>query len=102
MKGIDELHTKYADRGLVAASIIVQNKAAEAATPADGVIWQTGLQLSLPVWVDTTGAFFSTYDPKSILPMAYIIDREGTVKWVKAGSSPEKVKEMETVIEGLL
>lgn len=43
--------------------------------------------LNFTVLADTTGAFNDVWNPDLVLPMVYIIDSEGIVRWSEAGGA---------------
>lgn len=36
---------------------------------------------------DVDGEFYPLWDPEGVLPVAYIVDRDGVVAWAEAGGS---------------
>lgn len=36
---------------------------------------------------DIDGEFYPIWDPEGVLPVAYILDRDGVVAWAEAGGS---------------
>jgi hypothetical protein len=43
--------------------------------------------LTFPVLADVDGEFYPLWDPDGVLPVAYIVDRDGVVAWAEAGGS---------------
>jgi peroxiredoxin len=69
--------------------------------PEDAALWAEGLGLTFPVFADTTGPFFETWDPAGILPMSFIIDPDGAIHWTEAGG-PGALEEIEAELTALL
>jgi hypothetical protein len=82
-------------------SVVVHDTFGDTATEVSAGQWAQQLELSFPVFADTTGAFFAEWDPEGVLPVAYIIDRDGIVVWTQAGGSSE-LEAIESQVSALL
>ncbi len=87
MQGLEGLYQDKADDGFEVISVVVQDARGGTARVADAELWASGLELTYTVVADVDGEVFQTWDPRSVLPMAYIIDQEGVVTWAEAGGS---------------
>jgi len=67
--------------------VVAQDQYGDPAQPEDAALWKDGLDLTFPVLADTDGSFYAEWDPRNVLPMAYIIDQDGVVAWKEAGGS---------------
>lgn len=68
---------------------------------SDAELWADSLGLSFPVVADADGTFFPLWDPQGVLPMAYIIDQDGVVRWSEAGGAGG-LEEMEQEVLALM
>lgn len=82
-------------------SVVVQNGSGGPPTTSDAALWAEQMELTFPVLSDPTGSFYATWDPDGVLPVAYIIDREGVVAWGEAGGAGG-LEEIEAQIKALL
>ena len=80
-------YQQYGEQGFTPISVVVQGGQGEPAVPADAQSWATALGLTFPVLADPVGDFYSTWDPDEVLPVAYIIDKNGVVLWGEAGGA---------------
>jgi hypothetical protein len=71
----------------VPISVVIQDAVGDTPVPEDAELWASELGLTYPVLADVDGEFFVVWDPKVVLPMAYIIDADGVVAWAEAGGS---------------
>ena len=101
MQGLDALYQSRRDEGLIVMSVVVHDTYGDTATQTSALLWATQLDLSFPVVADTTGEFFTTWDPDGVLPLAYVIDRDGVVRWTQAGGSSE-LETIEAQVSALL
>ena len=70
-------------------SVVVHDLYGDTATEVSADMWAKQLGLSFPVVADTTGDFFALWDPDEVLPLAYIVDRDGVIAWTEAGGTSE-------------
>lgn len=82
-------------------SVVVQNAVGGPPTTADAALWLEQMELTFPVLADPTGSFYETWDPDGILPVSYIVDRDGVVAWGEAGGTG-RLEEIEAQITALL
>ena len=66
---------------------MIENLYGEVPTAEDAALWQEGLELTFPVAADVDGSFAPVWDPEGVLPMAYILDRDGVIIWREAGGT---------------
>lgn len=85
----------------MAISVVVQNGSGGPPTTSDAAQWAEQMELSFPVLSDPTGAFYATWDPAGVLPVSYILDRDGVVVWGEAGGAGG-LEEIEAQITALL
>ncbi|GEM_PF-2700048 len=83
-------------------SVVAQDLYGDPPTPEVADLWAEYLELTYPVLADTDGAFWDTWNPEGILPIAYVIDPEGVIVYAKAGGGPNELTELEETIDGLL
>ena len=81
--------------------MVVQDAGGQLPEPDDAALWAENLGLTFPVLADVDGEFYPVWDPRGVLPMAYIIDRDGVVVWAEAGGSGG-LDEMRAQVEALL
>ena len=81
------LYQEHKDAGFVPISVVAQNANGAPAAPSDAALWASELGLTFPVLADGVGDFYATWDPEEILPIAYVIDRQGRVAWGEAGGA---------------
>jgi hypothetical protein len=74
-------------QGFAAISVVAQNSTGGLPTAADAGVWADGLDLSLIVVADTTGVFWTEWNPEGVLPVTYVVDRSGVVSWADYGDS---------------
>jgi hypothetical protein len=66
---------------------VAQNSTGGLPSAADAGVWADGLDLSLVVLADTTGGFWTQWNPDGVLPVTYVIDQSGVVSWADFGDS---------------
>ena len=67
--------------------MVAQDGSGQIPDPEDAALWADELGLTFPVLADVDGDFYPLWDPTGVLPMAYIIDRDGVIVWAEAGGS---------------
>lgn len=95
------LYGSYGDQGFLPVSVVVQDRIGETATPEDAALWAEGLELSFPVLADVDGEFFPVWDPAGVLPVTYVIDRDGVVVWAELGGAGG-LEDLEALLQTLL
>lgn len=91
---MNQLHARYASRGLSVLGITA-DPVAQAATSA------TDLGMEFPIASDETGKTMKAYDARAI-PAVFVIDRRGTVRDVMVGYDPSRVGQVDALVERLL
>lgn len=69
--------------------------------PSDLMAFAEGLNTSFPLLWDKEQKTAKSYKPPT-MPTAYIIDKEGVVRYVHAGYTPDEAAQVRKEIEGLL
>ena len=67
--------------------MVAQDALGGAPTTDDAALWADELGLTYTVLADVDETFYLVWDPLGVLPVAYIIDRNGVVAWGEAGGS---------------
>ena len=84
---MEDLYQEYNSEGFIPISVVIQDSSGYPATAEDAAIWADELELTFPVLADSTGSFNETWNPDMVLPMAYIIDKNGIIIWSEAGGA---------------
>jgi hypothetical protein len=84
---LEDLYQEYNPEGFIPISVVIQDSSGYPATAEDAALWADELELTFPVLADSTGSFNETWNPDLVLPMAYIIDKDGIVVWAEAGGA---------------
>lgn len=71
----------------MAISVVGQDGTGGLPEAADAGVWADGLGLSLVVLADTSGAFWTEWNPEGVLPVTYVLDQGGVVTWADYGDS---------------
>jgi peroxiredoxin len=91
----EELYREHQSAGLNVIDVDVNGNAKEAANIA------TELGLSFPILLDTLQSVSRQYDPRQ-LPVTFLIDREGTVRFVNKGFRGDSGAELNAAVIRLL
>ena len=97
MQGLEPLYAEYGADGFLPISVVGQDRRGLTPTQQDAELWATELELAFPVLADVDGTFWPVWNPREVLPMAYIIDRDGVLVWKEAGGAGG-LGEMEAVV----
>jgi len=81
--------------------VLIHDAVGETPDTDDAALWADGLGLTYPVLADVDADFYPVWDPDEVLPVTYIIDREGIVRWAEAGGTGQ-LEEIEAFIVDLL
>ncbi len=68
-------------------SVVIQDAVGGPPDVDDAATWADGLGLTYPVLADVDGEVFEVYNPDVVLPLAYLVDRDGVVAWGEAGGT---------------
>ena len=68
-------------------SVVIQDATGGVPDADDAAIWAEGLGLTYPVVADVDASFQPVWDPDLVLPVAYVVDRDGVVTWGEIGGA---------------
>lgn len=94
------MYQHHRDAGFEVISVVAQDASGRAPTIDDAALWADELGLTNIVLADVDETFFPEWDPLGILPVAYLLDRDGVVTWVEPGTGG--LEEMEAEVMRLL
>lgn len=98
MKALDEMHDKYADKGLRILAVSVDDpKSTDQVKP---LVRRNGYDFK--VLLDPESRVVTMYNPRKTVPFTVVIDRKGRVVHERLGYEPGAEKELEKKIKKLL
>ena len=82
-------------------SVVIQDGVGGPPDVDDAELWASDLGLTYPVLADVDGDVFATWNPDVVLPLAYILDEDGVVRWGEPGGSG-RLDEIQSTVDELL
>ena len=97
---MEPLYQSYRDQGLEIVSIVSEDVQGRAPTIEDAASWRESLALQYTVVADVDGDVSPDWDRGGVVPMSYVIDRDGVITWFAngRGTLEEFTREVELLL----